>query len=250
MVSVERITAHISCFCVPYKDIFVGIYVVQTEQGTLLFDTAATDWDVDNYIQPALEQLGVWPTHIFVSHNHKDHGGGLAYVRQLHPDAAVIARSGQIENAHCPEDGELLLGVLQVVTIPGHTADSAALLDTRTGTLICGDCLQSYGIFGSGFWYGAIALPEAHLAAIEKVRRLPLQMIATAHDYYPCGMFSRGEAAISQRLDHCVGALKRIADIAKENPELDDEQLAQLCNDGTLPKVSARIAGILRKADL
>lgn len=250
MVTIENVNDHISYFKVPYKDIFVGIYVLQTEKGALLFDAAATDWDVDNYIRPALEQLGVRPTHVFISHNHADHGGGLARVRQVYPDATVVARSKQIENAHCPEDGELLLGVLQVVTIPGHTADSAAILDTRTGTLVCGDCLQSYGIYGSGFWYGAIGVPEAHLAAIEKLCKMPLQTVATAHDYHPCGMISRGEAAISRRLDHCVGALKRIVDIAGENPTLDDEQLAQLCNDGTLPKVSARIAGILRKITL
>lgn len=250
MVAIEKITDHISCFKVPFVDVFVGIYVLQTPRGTVLFDTATTDEDVDNYIHPALEQMGIVPTHIFVSHNHLDHAGGLPRLKQIYPDAVILARSRRIENAYSPEDGEVLLDVLQVVTIPGHTMDCMALLDTRTDTLVCGDCLQAYGLFGAGPWYGAIGYPEAHMAALEKVRALPIQTVATAHEYHPCGMISRGETAITQRLQYCIDAMKRIADIAKENPELDDEQLAAHCNDGTLPKVSAHIAGILRKITL
>ena len=45
-------------------------------------------------------------------------------------------------------------------------------LDLRTNTLITGDCLQSYGIYGSGAWYGAVAFlslllaPDKEAAAI------------------------------------------------------------------------------------
>lgn len=250
MVAIEKITPDIFCFQVPFMDVFVGIYVLQTPKGTVLFDAAATDSDVDHYIQPALEQLGIVPTHIFISHNHSDHAGGLSRLRQLYPDAVVLARSRRIENAHAPEDMDVLLDVLQVVTIPGHTMDCMALLDKRSDTLVCGDCLQAYGLFGAGPWYGAIGHPEAHLAALEKVGKLPVQTVATAHDYHPCGQISRGAEAISQRLQYCVAAMKRIADIAKEHPALSDEQLAALCNDGTMPKVSAHIAGILRKVTL
>lgn len=250
MITFEHITEDICCFKVPFMDVYVGIYVLQTPKGAVLFDAAATDWDVDNYIQPALEQMGITPTHIFISHNHLDHAGGLPRLREIFPDAEVLARSRRIENARAPEDGEALLDVLQVVTIPGHTMDCMALLDTRTMTLISGDCLQAYGLFGAGPWYGAIGYPEAHLEALEKIRKLPLQTVATAHDYHPCGQISRGEQAISQRLQYCVAAMKRIADIAKENRELSDEQLAALCNDGTMPRISAHIAGILRKVSL
>lgn len=248
MVSLGKITDQIFCFQVPYADIFVGIYVLLTPGGAVLFDVGATDADVENYICPALEQLGVQPAYIFISHNHADHAGGIAKAAACYPQAQILARSSRIANALAPEEGDRILDVLQVVTIPGHTMDSMALLDRRTNTLISGDCLQAYGIFGSGYWYSAIGHPAAYLEALEKVRALPLETVAAAHNYHPMGRVIKGQEAVCQYLDHCIGAMKRITTIAKENPNLDDTQLADLCNDGTLPKVSAHIAGILRKA--
>ncbi len=251
-MQLTQITDHIRCFPVSYKDIFVEIYILQTESGTVLFDTAACAEDVDGYIAPALMQLGVTPTHIFISHNHGDHAGGLARAKELFPDAVILSRSQKLREAypdiHCPEDGEILLGCLQTVTIPGHTPDSAALLDLRTHTLVTGDCLQSMGIYGSGYWYGAIGLPAEHAAAIEKLRTLPIENIATAHDYHPDGIYSFGAESSGKRLDHSIGALRRLQEIIAANPELDDAQIAALCNDGTLPKVAARIIGAVRLA--
>lgn len=252
MIAIEKITDHIHCFKVPYKDIFVGIYVLQTDNGTVLFDTAACDEDVDTWILPALQQLGVTPTHIFISHNHTDHAGGLARAVALFPDVVILSRSEKLKesypNVHSPADGEVFLDTLQVVTIPGHTLDCAAILDLRTNTLVSGDCLQSYGIYGSGYWYANITLPVRHFAAIEKLRTLTMDTIATAHDYHPCGMISRGAAEIAKRLDSCVEALDRVRAVSDANPQLDPIEVARLCNDGTLPKVASKVIVALRTA--
>ena len=251
MLEIKKFNEHISYFNVPYKDIFVGIYVICFDGGAVLFDTAANDWDVDNYIAPALDQLGVTPTHIFISHNHRDHAGGLARAKELYPDATLLSRSKKLKEAYpdiyCPEDGEILLGCLQIVTIPGHTPDSAAILDLRTNTLVTGDCLQSLGIYGSGYWYGAIGLPAEHAIAIEKLRKLPIENIATAHDYHPDGIFSFGKKATAKRLDNSIFALRQLQDRIAANPELDDEQIADLCNDGTLPKVDSWVIAAIRR---
>ena len=252
MIEIQKITEHISCFKVPYKDIFVGIYVLRADEGVILFDTAACDADVDNWIAPALEQLGVVPTHIFIYHNHTDHAGGIARAAALWPEAVILSRSPKLQeaypNAKHPEDWRILLDTFQVVTIPGHTMDAAALLDLRTNTLVCGDCLQSFGIYGSGYWYGAITYPAEHFAAINKLRELPIENIATAHDYHPVGMVSYGKDAAMQRLDSCVDALDRVRKIAEMHPDLDEKQVAELCNDGTFPKVAGRVIAALRKA--
>ena len=252
MITIEQLNEHIHYFNVPYKDIFVGIYVIKTEKGTVLFDTAGCDEDIDNWIVPALQQLDAKPTHIFISHNHTDHAGGLARAAAVFPDAVILSRSDELlqtyPNAHCPEDNEALLDVLQVVTIPGHTQDCAALLDKRTNTLISGDCLQSYGIYGSGRWYANITLPAKHFAAVEKVRKLEINTIATAHDYHPVGMISYDPESITLRLDSCLEALNRVRRIAEDNPELDGIAVAKLCNDGTLPLVASKVIVAMRKA--
>lgn len=252
MIAIEKLNDYIHYFKVPYKDIFVGIYVLQTDKGTVLFDTAGCNEDIDNWIQPALDQLNVTPTHIFISHNHADHAGGLARAAELFPDATIITRSDELKqaypNSHCPEDGELLLDTLQVVTIPGHTTDSAALLDLRSNTLVSGDCLQSYGIYGSGYWYANITFPAEHFAAVEKVRKLKIDTVATAHDYHPVGMISQDAESITLRLDSCLEALNRVRSIAEAHPELEPIPVAKLCNDGTLPKVASKVIVALRKA--
>ena len=252
MIQLRTITDNICCFRVPYKDIFVAIYILRTDKGTVLFDTAACDADVDNWIAPALEQLGVAPDYIFISHNHGDHAGGISRATALWPEAVVLSRSTKLMETYpqvrCPEDSEQLLDVLQVVTIPGHSADSAALLDLRTNTLVSGDCLQSYGIYGSGTWYGAITLTADHYAAVRKLRTIRIENIATAHDYHPVGMVSYGADACTMRLDSCIGALDRIRAIMEANPTLDDAQVTQLCNDGHFPTVAVRVITAMRKA--
>lgn len=251
MVDVQKLNEDISYFQVPYKDIFVAIYVIRTEKGTVLFDTAACDEDVHGYILPALQELQLTPSHIFISHNHKDHAGGLASAAALWPDAAILTRSEDLcksyPNAAAPADGERILDVLRVIAIPGHTKDSAALLDLRTNTLITGDCLQSYGIYGSGTWYGAVVFPAEHFAAVRKLRALPLTVIATAHDYHPVGIISRGTDEINARLDSCVGALERLRSLIEANPTLADDRVAELANDGQLPQVAPRVITALRK---
>ena len=252
MPQLIKVTDSIHSFPVPYKDIFVQIYILQTPAGTVLFDTAACPEDVDQFILPALEQLGITPTHIFISHDHGDHAGGLFRVQSLFPKATVLSRSNRLRDLcpdlQCPEDGEILLDVLRVVTVPGHSADSAALLDLRTGTLVTGDCLQSFGIYGSGAWYGAIRYPEAHLEAIQKLRQLPIENIATAHDYHPSGLVSFGRDQVHRRLDSCIDALRRLADAIRANPTLEDARITALCNDGTLPTVGTHIIAAVRKA--
>ncbi len=252
MVEIEKLNRNIVYFKVPYKDIFVAIYVIRTEKGTVLFDTAACDADVEGYILPALQELQLTPDYIFISHNHKDHAGGLSKAAALWPDAAILSRSEDLQKHYRqiihPADGAEILDVLRVVAIPGHTKDSAALLDLRTNTLITGDCLQSYGIYGSGTWYGAVVLPTEHFAAMRRLRAMPIQVIATAHDYHPVGLLSHGMDAINARLDSCVGALERLRGILEANPTLDDAQLAELCNDGRLPTVATKVIAALRQA--
>ena len=252
MLEIKKFNEHISYFNVPYKDIYVGIYVIKTDDGAVLFDAAATDFDVDNYIAPALEQLGVKPKYVFISHDHTDHSGGLPRVAQLFPDAVIVSRAGALQEAYSNvlslEDGQMLTDDLQVITIPGHTADSAAIFDLRTNTLVTGDCLQSYGIYGSGYWYGAIRLTAQHYAAVRKLRALPIENIATAHDYHPVGQFSLGMDAVAARIDSCIGALERVRAIMEANPQLTDQEIAALCNDGRLPKVASRIVAALREA--
>ena len=254
MIEITKITEDIFRFDVPYKDIFVGVFVLKAPGGAVLFDAAATDEDVDNYIVPALEQLGVENLkYVFISHHHKDHSGGLARLRQVYPEICIVSRSEALQERYAgtpfqfPEDGEAVGDVFRVVTIPGHTVDSEALLDKRTNTLLTGDCLQLYGIYGSGQWGAAIRYVRYHIEAIAKVREMDIDTIITAHDYHPYGTTHAGKEGVKNCLDASVDALKRISSTIWEYPTLDDDAIAEKLNDGSLPTVGPHIVAAVRK---
>ena len=229
---------------IPFEDIYTTAFLVRTEQGVLLFDTATFPQDMDDYVFPELERLGEELKCVFISHNHRDHAGGLARVLEKYPGVPVASRSvalaEKFKSVFEPCDGDVLLGCLRVVEIPGHTMDSMGLLDTRTGTLLTGDSLQLYGIFGSGNWGANIRFPREHAAALERIRGLDVKVIVASHDYHPCGHIARGEAEIDRYLSQCIAPLDDIRVLILAHPELDAAGIARLYNtSGTLPTLGA-----------
>lgn len=259
MPEITKINEYIHRTTLPYKDIFTTIYTIRTEEGVLLFDAASFDTDAQTYILPFLKEVGVAPEelkYIFISHNHGDHAGGLKCLAPFFPNAKILSRSPELMSAYAPnhpfaapEAGETFLGCLEVVTIPGHTMDSMALLDRRTNLMVTGDCLQVYGIVGSQDWASNIRFPVEHLAALEKVRALEPDQIVTAHDYYPCGYRAEGKAAARRMIDLCEEPLRRLQKLITDNPELDDAAIRELYNnDPAAPTIRLGVVAAMRAA--
>ena len=248
-----QINEHIYRVTLPYQDIYTTVYIVKTEDGVVLFDAASYDTDMPEYIAPALEELGISELkYVFISHNHRDHAGALEAVLKQHPEAVIVSRCPRLKEkfaAHpclVPQDGDTLAKVLRVVTIPGHTQDAAALLDMRTNTLISGDCLQLFGIFGSGKWAANITLIPEHLEALSKLRAMDIAAVYAAHDYHPYGYSFIGKNAISDALEACVAPLTRVEELIRCHPEADDEAIAALYNCRELPTLGAHVVTAVR----
>lgn len=241
MLHITKINENIHRVTLPYKDIFTTVCTIRTPAGVVLFDAGSFDTDAGDYIVPFLEEMGVRKEelkYIFISHNHGDHSGGLKCLMPYYPEACIATRSPELKGRYeqdykviVPEEGDMLLDMLQVVTIPGHTLDSMALLDGRTNTMVTGDCLQVYGIVGSQDWASNIRFPVEHLQALEKVRAIKAEQIITAHDYYPCGYRADGKAEVEQMIDNCIVPIHRLVKLIRENPQLDDGQIRELYND-------------------
>lgn len=248
----------ISRLTIPYKDIFTTVYLIRYPGGAILFDTASSDTDVDEHIAPALEAFGISQAdlkYVFLSHGHRDHAGGLKRLMELYPNACILSGSETLKEQcegmayYVPKDGEVIADLFRVITIPGHTMDSMALLDTRTNTLISGDCLQLYGIFGSTDWACAIYFPAEHLQSVEKVRALQVERILTAHDYHPYGYSYQGREAVDRALDACVEPLVQIKELMRQNPDMDDEAVREAFNKlDRRPTVNLRVVAAVRKA--
>lgn len=237
---------------IPFEDIFTTVFLVRTEQGVLLFDTATFPQDMDEYVFPVLDRLGEAPKCVFISHSHRDHAGGLQRVLEKFPGVPVASRSEALaekfSNVFAPGDGDVLLGCLRAVEIPGHTMDSMGLLDVRTGTLLTGDSLQLYGIFGSGNWGANIRFPREHAAAIENIRKLDVRTIVASHDYHPCGHIARGNAEIDRYMSNCLAPLEDVRALIAAHPDLDDEEIAKIYNESRhLPTLGAHVVRACRE---
>ena len=257
MNSFEEITPHISCLSIPYKGIYTTVCLIKTEAGVLLFDAASYDSDITDIVLPALAEAGIGEDelkYIFISHKHADHAGGLGELLKHFPGVCVLSRSDALREQHagyefsCPEEWDTVLGELKVVCIPGHTPDSAALLDTRTKTLVCGDCLQMYGIFGEGKWGANIRLPKEHIAALDKLRGMDIDKVICAPASHPCGRILEGKENILAAIDACAAPLYEIKALIEENPDADDVAVCAAYNSrGNLPTLGDHVVTAVRR---
>lgn len=258
MKSFEKITENTYRITMMYKDIFTTVYLLIAKNGMILFDAAGFDEDIDEVLVPALAQMGVTAEnlkYVFISHNHRDHAGGLARFAANYPATTIVSRSPVLQEKYAghpflsPEEGEMLLDTYRVIPIVGHTADSAALLDTRTNTLITGDCLQLYGICGSEDWASNINFPTEHVKALGKLGEMEIDAIYTAHDYHPLGYFAVGREAVADYLAACLSPLQRMKELILANPAATDADVRALYNaQEGVPTVREAVIKAVRKS--
>ena len=255
-----KINENIYRMKLPYKDIFTTVYVIKTEEGALLFDAATFETDVTEHISPMLTELGIGSDelkYVFISHNHRDHAGGVPFLAALYPNATVLTRSATLAEAYpslnikMMRGGDTLLGVLTVHEIPGHSLDSSAIYDSRTKTLITGDSLQLYGIFGSEDWGSNIALAAEHLSAIKPLYNIDIEEIHTAHDFHPYGICYIGKDAVKAALDACRQPLLDMRELIIGHPEKSDAEIREIYNaKAKNPPVREGVFRLMRAAIL
>ena len=168
----------------------INVYLVLEADGLTVVDTAVSG--TEKHIAEAAEKLGQPVRRILLTHAHVDHVGSLDALHALYPDAEVLisARDARFlagdmsldegepqvklrggfptvktRPTRLLEDGDTI-GSLRAVASPGHTPGQMSFWDTRDGTLIAGDALQT----------------QAGLAVAGQLRLLfPLPALATWH---------------------------------------------------------------------
>ena len=154
---------------------FVGVLVLRTSAGLILFDSSSSADEAEHHLVPGLVKLGLNPKqikYVVVTHGHWDHFGGAAYLQQNFgakialgaadwdliekaPKTSVEASDHPIPKRDVAvTDGQkLTLGdtTVTLYVTPGHTpATVSAIVPVRDG-----------GVVRQLSLYGSVAFPPS-----------------------------------------------------------------------------------------
>ena len=233
MKTFKEIANNVYLLQVPFGPVWTGVVLLNGEKN-ILIDSSATGADVDQYLLPALENLGMdmGDIHYLLNtHSHGDHIGGHAQLHQLgnfqvvcyvggkdkveNPvPYAIATRTKFPEYSPAPQsflqgvpvdislkDGEIFENRVRLIHTPGHDDDCVCWLDLPTGTLITGDSLQANGTIcqGVGFYK---SLPD-YLYTLDKLEGLSIDNILCGHDYEGIGYWMAGKQQVAAALAYC-----------------------------------------------
>ena len=184
---------------VPFEDLYTSVFLIRTEQGDALIDCATYASDIDEYIVPALNRLGLCLTditYLILTHNHSDHIGGKERLLELAPKLEIVQN----------KRNDLLNGIA-VCALKGHTIDCVGVFDQHSRTLISGDGLQGAGV---GKYRCSLVSKEEYLKTIKKIKEdNQIKNILFSHAYEPWykdGIFGREE--VEKCLQDCINCIK------------------------------------------
>ena len=258
---------------IPFDGTWTGVILVRGEKNVLI-DSAAKSADVDEWILPALKQLGLSLediTYLACTHCHGDHVGGHTRIYDLCPSIKMACNAASEDKLKDPlkysklirasfppyspaapaalrgvtpdillKDGEYLTPYLRLVTTPGHDNDTVCWLDERTNTLITGDSLQLNGTITQGT---ALVMDLAgYRASMRKLSELPVDCIVAGHDYLPLGSIAEGPEAVQEYLTACADSMDHYTAFIQKEWDMGDHDPASLAVklighiDGVMPK--------------
>lgn len=107
--------------------------------------------DTVDVLVARLDEIGLTPERLVVTHSDPDHVGGFDGVREAYDlETWLPAASGyepRLPADHRFADGDRI-GALEAVHVPGHTPDSFAFVDDGRGLAVMGDTIYGSDIRG------------------------------------------------------------------------------------------------------
>ena len=178
---------------VQYTTVYTSIFLIETELGDLLVDTASYDEDIDSCLIPALSEMGKSLSELYavvITHDHFDHSGGLKRIREIVPDVRVITELCNLTDN------------ISTYPMAGHTEDSIGVFDSRTKTLISGDGLQGAGV---DKYRTSAPFKEEYIRTLERIKNDErIENILFSHAYEPWFQDKMvGREAVLLCLDEC-----------------------------------------------
>lgn len=191
---------------------------------------------------------------IALTHDHADHSGAVASVRERFPDAPLAAARGDVEVRL--QDGTWF-GPLEAMPTPGHAPDHVAFLVGAVA--LTGDAVLGEGSVFIAPDPGALA---GYLGALQRLRQRELELLAPGHGPPVKDPQAKLQEYIEHRLDRERRLVAGLDSGARSVPEMlaaawDDvppllrpaatvtlaAHLDKLADEGRLPQGVERPAG-------
>ncbi len=190
-----------------YRDNYA--YILRSDDGAV----GVVDPGEAQPVISALENMGVEPDTIFVTHYHWDHADGVAELKAQYPSSKVVApniEKQKIDAVDVPlKDKDIhMFGRQRVraLSTPGHTLGSMCYYFEEGKTVFTGDTLFSLSC--GGLFEGT---PKQMFSSFKKLKALPDEtLLYCGHEY------TRASAGFCLRVDPNNEVLKqRIAQVKK-----------------------------------
>lgn len=131
---------------------FVGVFVLKTSEGLILFDAAQSETEAREHLIPGLQKLGLDPAtirYVIVTHGHYDHFGGSAWLQKTYGAQVAISAADWTLIENTPADAierggtqlpkrDIVIGDGQTITLgdtkvalyvtPGHTPGNVSAI--------------------------------------------------------------------------------------------------------------------------
>ena len=185
-------------------------YLVDGDAPTLV-DTCHDVPEVKETLFEGLDELGIEPERLFITHGDGDHIGGFDDVVDRFDVETWVPAETTAETEHEPDhrytDGDRL-GGFEAVHVPGHEDDSYALIDETESYAIFGDVVVGADIRGLPAGYFTI-----HGEGVTDDPRRAEQNLVILRDYeFEAGLVFHGSSVLegaSAKIEAYVDGPKR-----------------------------------------
>lgn len=206
---------------VPFESVYTSVFLIKSRK--LLIDCGTYASDIDEYVIPALTEIGVSLDdiqYILLTHSHTDHSGGLnTLLQKSFANVKVITAT---ENRGC------ILKDIEIIELKGHSEDSIGVIECKTNSLISGDAIQLYGIgrFGCG-----VANGKEYLETLDKLSRCNFENIFAAHNYAFLGERAVGKKQVDKYISEAKKNYLEIVAYVKEKVSQGINDIIQIQTD-------------------
>ncbi len=217
---------------VPFGDSWTGVTLVDDDEKVLI-DSGSRLEDCDEYIIPALNELGYKLediTYLTNTHSHGDHIGSYYRIKELCPNIKVVASESDKDNVENPaqkaisirtkypeyspapqsylkgvkvdivlKSGESLTKRLSIIETPGHDSGCVCWYDKKTKTIITGDSIQGNGTPTQGIaFYQSL---DDYRNSMHRLLNMDIDNIICGHEYDKIGSIIKGKDNVKKALE-------------------------------------------------